>query len=311
MGNRPSSSSQQQKLHRLRAPRESDEKSDVLSEFCEMPGFTRRSLTSPLDDTLGCTQTYLTSPVDDTSLFTPESPLDTWQPYNQKTNERYDEKGSKLAPLKPKEYKNVSVKHKTKFEKLFNVWGDIKRGNHGDIASITEVHGNGVCFQDEFLIGRGSYGTQVYICLGFDGMERAIKRLPKDLCQKFLKNERDILSSPNAVDSPRIVNYWFYDDTTSPDFGYLILDLYEQNLEEYLKAERKTMTETSARRMIRQILEGLKALHSREPRILHRDLKPTNILVNVNGDLALSDFGIGRFFPGEGNCYFAYYVCEK
>ena len=60
--------------------------------------------------------------------------------------------------------------------------------------------------------------------------------------------------------------------------------------------------------MIRQILLGLKALHSREPRILHRDLKPTNILVDVNGDLALSDFGIGRFFPEEGNCYF---VCVK
>ena len=207
----------------------------------------------------------------------------------------------KLPSLKPKDYKNVTVKHKTKFEKLFNVWEGINSSNYGDIL-ITEVHGNGVCFHDDFLIGRGSYGTEVYICLGFDGIERAIKRLPKHLCKKFLKNERNILRSRNAINSAQIVNYWFYDEPSSPDFGYLILDLHEQSLEEYMKVDGKTMTETSARKMIRQILQGLKALHSREPRILHRDLKPSNILVDVNGDLALSDFGIGRFFPEEGNC---------
>ena len=230
------------------------------------------------------------------TLFEP----DAQTVHTGKTNEQYEDKDGRPAELKAKDYKNVTVKHKTKFKKLFNVWGRIKSGNHGDI-SITEVHGNCVCFQDEFLLGRGSYGTEVYICLGFDGIERAIKRLPKHLCKKFLKNERDILTSPNAVDSPHIVNYWFYDETSNPDFGYLILDLYEQNLEEYIKGEGKTISESVVRKMIRQILKGLKALHSREPRILHRDLKPTNILVDVNGDVALSDFGIGRFFPGKGN----------
>jgi serine/threonine protein kinase len=80
----------------------------------------------------------------------------------------------------------------------------------------------------------------------------------------------------------------------------LILNLYEQNLEEFVKKEGDFITESHARKMISQVLEGLKALHSREPRILHRDLKPTNILIDVNGDLVLSDFGIGRFFPEEG-----------
>ena len=157
-----------------------------------------------------------------------------------KTTEQYESKVGKLAALKPKDYKNVTVKHKTKFEKLFNLWEGIKSGNHGDFKSITEVHGNGVCFQEEFLIGRGSYGTEVYICLGSDGIERAIKRLPKHLCEKFLKNERDLLISRNAVDSPQIVNYWFYDDKTSPDFGYLILNLYEQSLKNIsmMKAEQ-------------------------------------------------------------------------
>ena len=215
---------------------------------------------------------------------------------------KHESEHSKLARLKPNrtDYKNVTVKHKVRFENLIKLREGVNSNNHGDVYTITEVHGNDVCFHDDFLIGRGSCNTEVYICLGSDEIKRAIKRLPKHLCKKFLKNERDILTSRNAVDSPQIVNYWFYDNTTSRDFGYLILDLYEQNLEEYMKADGKTMTETSVREMIRQILQGLKALHSREPRILHRDLKPSNILVDVNGDVALSDFGIGRFFPEQG-----------
>ena len=140
----------------------------------------------------------------------------------------------------------------------------------------------------------------MYICLGSDGMERAIKRLPKWLCQNFLSNERDILTSPNVVQSPRIVNYWFYDDTSGQDFGYLILDLHERNLEEYVKKEGDKISESHVRRMICQALKGLRALHAREPRILHLHLKPTNILVDVNGYLVLSDFGIGRFFHEQG-----------
>ena len=199
-----------------------------------------------------------------------------------------------IATLKPKDWKKVSVKHGEKLALLSKLWR--YSDENVEYLNINIINGNGVCFQQEFLIGSGSYGTEVYVCLGSDGIERAIKRLPKSLC-KLLKNERDILTSQNAVDSPRVVNYHFYDDTSSPDFGYLILNLYEQNLEEFVKKEGKTITESRAREMMRQVLEGLKALHAREPRIVHRDLKPTNILVDVNDNLVLSDFGIGRFFP--------------
>ena len=196
--------------------------------------------------------------------------------------------------MEPKDWKKVSVKHREKFERLSKVWSNEERDRE-----ITIINDNGVCFREDFLIGSGSYGTKVYVCLGSDGIERAIKRLPKDVC-KLLKNERDILASRNAVESPRVVNYHFYDEKSNPDFSHLILNLYEQNLEEFVKKEGDFITESHARKMISQVLEGLKALHSREPRILHRDLKPTNILIDVNGDLVLSDFGIGRFFPEEG-----------
>ena len=199
----------------------------------------------------------------------------------------------KIASYKPTDWKPQSVKHRARFEHLLRIW-------ETEPQFIKMVGGNGVCFEEQFSIGTGSYGTEVYICLGSDGIERAIKRLPKLPCKKFLKNERDILTSPNAVKSSRVVNYCFYDDKSCSDFCYLILNLYEQNLEDFVREKGEEISEDRARKMIRQVLEGLEALHTREPRILHRDLKPTNILVDVKGNLVLSDFGIGRFFPEQG-----------
>ena len=40
-----------------------------------------------------------------------------------------------------------------------------------------------------------------------------------------------------------------------------------------------------------QVVEGLHYLHT-ERRILHRDVKPSNLLLNGEGDLKLSDFGV-------------------
>ena len=206
-------------------------------------------------------------------------------------------KSETIAALRPNQLKQDSKKHGVKFQELSNVWKIAPE-------SMTMLNGNGVCFKKEFLIGSGSYGSEVYICLGSHGVERAIKRLPRLLCDQFGQNEKKILTSQEATDSPRIVNYWFYDEKSSQDFCYLILNLYECNLEEYIRENGAGITESQCRDIIRQIMEGLKALHTRKPGIVHRDLKPTNILVKAGGNIALSDFGIGRIFQ-EGN-YFRY-----
>src|SRR6516162_8336083 len=45
-----------------------------------------------------------------------------------------------------------------------------------------------------------------------------------------------------------------------------------------------------------QLCDVLIYLHSHNPPIIFRDLKPTNVMVKSNGDVMLIDFGIARFF---------------
>ncbi|CAD6251902.1 unnamed protein product [Miscanthus lutarioriparius] len=58
--------------------------------------------------------------------------------------------------------------------------------------------------------------------------------------------------------------------------------------------------------VVQQLLRGLKYLHSAE--ILHRDLKPGNLLVNANCDLKICDFGLARTNSSKGQFMTEYVV---
>ena len=159
---------------------------------------------------------------------------------------------------------------------------------------ILEVNGVLFCCSDEFLIGKGSDGTRVYVGLGKDGVERAVKRLPRDACSSLPEQEKKVLNLLNTKKSQHVVNYCFLEDQRDKDFLYVILDLCEETLENFVRRSSMTDLVRCAPEIIQQVLEGLADLHRHPNHVLHRDLKPSNILRNVQDHWLVADFGITR-----------------
>ena len=182
---------------------------------------------------------------------------------------------------------NTSEVHAEKFLKLL----ECGRSHPEKIKEVNKVR---VCFSDEFRIGVGAQGTVVYVGLGEDGCEKAVKRLVRAVSTDVAEKEKEILLK---LKSSNVVKYWFLSDEHGEGaFLYLILDLCEESLEDFVKNCTKEMAKI-APAIIQQVLEGICDLHHNDPPILHRDLKPKNILRNVDGKWLLADFGISRVLP--------------
>jgi len=78
---------------------------------------------------------------------------------------------------------------------------------------------------------------------------------------------------------------------------FIVYELMPTNLHKIITSPHALSDET-VQLYVYQILRGLKYIHSAG--VLHRDLKPTNILVNERNDLKICDFGCGRASTDNG-----------
>jgi len=74
---------------------------------------------------------------------------------------------------------------------------------------------------------------------------------------------------------------------------YLVFEFLDQDLKKYMDSVA-SMDPKLVKSYIYQLIDGLLFCHKR--RILHRDLKPQNLLIDKKGALKLADFGLARAF---------------
>lgn len=75
---------------------------------------------------------------------------------------------------------------------------------------------------------------------------------------------------------------------------HLIFDFLDMDLKKYLKSVRGPLPPQKVKSYMKQLMEGLAFCHRN--RVIHRDLKPHNLLINKDDLLQLADFGLARTY---------------
>ncbi|MDU0478079.1 Stk1 family PASTA domain-containing Ser/Thr kinase [Staphylococcus chromogenes] len=92
------------------------------------------------------------------------------------------------------------------------------------------------------------------------------------------------------LNHPNLVNV--YDFSSSAEHAFLIMELITGGTLRELLAERGPMPPHAATQVMRSLLTGLSVAH--EKGMVHRDIKPDNVLINADHRVKLADFGLVR-----------------
>ncbi|KAG8376953.1 hypothetical protein BUALT_Bualt09G0117700 [Buddleja alternifolia] len=141
-------------------------------------------------------------------------------------------------------------------------------------------------------IGAGSFSTVWHARHRVHGTEVAIKEIAmarlNSKLQDSLKSEIFILK---RINHPNIIR--LHDMIEESGKMYIVLEYCRGgDLSMYIQQRQGRIPEETAKHFMQQLAEGLKIL--RENNLIHRDLKPQNLLLSTNGDdciLKIADFG--------------------
>ncbi len=118
----------------------------------------------------------------------------------------------------------------------------------------------------------------------------AIKILRDDMAadQEFRTHFKKEAQAVAMLSHPNIVS--FYDVSRTPDIDYIVMELIEGiTLKQYMKSQGILKTKESVH-FATQIAKALSHAHSKG--IVHRDIKPQNIMICMDGNIKVADFGI-------------------
>ncbi|WVZ66195.1 hypothetical protein U9M48_015453 [Paspalum notatum var. saurae] len=164
-----------------------------------------------------------------------------------------------------------------------------------DISTLRAATGD---FNESNKLGEGGFGA-VYKGVLPDGEEIAVKRLSRSSTQgvEELKNELALVAKLKHRNLVRLIGVCLeqqerllvYEFVPNRSLDLILFDSENEN--------RKLLTWEQRYNIINGIARGLQYLHQdSQLKVVHRDLKANNILLDANMNPKISDFGLARIF---------------
>jgi eukaryotic-like serine/threonine-protein kinase len=188
---------------------------------------------------------------------------------------------------------------------------DAKGGEHSLVARLLT---RGIELRERYLItgliGQGGMGA-VYLAddLRLEGRKTAIKEIalesygePDDpmtvQAREQFHREASVLARLDHPNLPKVSDFFLENGR-----DYLVMDFVPgRDLREILeeaRADGKFLPESQVLQWAQQIGEALEYLHTQDPLVLHRDIKPGNIKVTPHGRIKLVDFGLVKIMLAD------------
>ncbi|MCW6036316.1 serine/threonine protein kinase [Spirulina subsalsa FACHB-351] len=161
------------------------------------------------------------------------------------------------------------------------------------------LHGQGEMIRDHYqivtVLGQGSMGT-TYAAVDVNTSQRvaikvvSLRQASEWKTLELFEREARVLATLTHPNIPNYIEY-FQVDTPEDRRFYLVQELVEGSSLEALIEQGWKPTEDEVKAIALQVLEILTYLHTLNPPVIHRDIKPQNLIQSKDGRIILVDFG--------------------
>lgn len=118
---------------------------------------------------------------------------------------------------------------------------------------------------------------------------KTLDRAGPDMRARFLSEARAMA----AVRHPAVAEMFRFGEDAATGLPFLAMERFEGSLADRI-TDSRVLPEAEAASIGLAVAGALAALHGRTPPLVHRDVKPSNILFSADGRVALADFGLVR-----------------
>jgi len=161
----------------------------------------------------------------------------------------------------------------------------------GFLLMIGDRLGKWVIFKE---LGRGGMGRVYLAQEELTGKQAAIKILAAELAQEvgFLHRFQREIETLSKLDHPNIVR--FYEAGFENGHYFYAMEYVEGVSLDQILDDQRRLPWKDVLNIALQVTPALRHVHDHG--IIHRDIKPPNLLVNAKGEIKLTDFGIAKVF---------------